>query len=178
MKSKYIWSNEDIITNDYLPYIGKIKNNLYIATGYNTWGMTNGSIAGLILSDLIKEKFNKYTSLFNPKRLMPLSSFPNVVYDLYSSAKPFIGNKLIKNKKFYSNKVIFTKKDGKNVGIYIDDAKISHVVYNKCPHMKCSLIFNESELTWDCPCHSSRFDLDGNCIKGPSNYNISYKEKE
>ena len=42
--------------------------------------------------------------------------------------------------------------------------------------MKCSLIFNEIEKTWDCPCHGSRFDIDGNCIEGPSNYNITYKE--
>jgi len=171
----FVWSNVDIITNDYLPYIGEIKENFYIATGYNTWGMTNGSLAGLIISDLIQHKENKYVSLFNPKRTLPLSS---LFYDIYSSAKPFLENKLIKNKPFYSNNVIFTKKKGKNVAIYIDENGIEHIVYNKCPHLKCSLIFNEVELTWDCPCHSSRFDIDGNCIKGPSKYNISYKEKE
>ena len=50
-----------------------------------------------------------------------------------------------------------------------------HKVINKCPHLGCSLIFNEIELTWDCPCHGSRFDLSGNSIEGPSNYNITYK---
>ena len=47
----------------------------------------------------------------------------------------------------------------------------------KCPHMKCNLVFNDEEKTWDCPCHGSRFDLDGKCIEGPSNYDISYKNK-
>ena len=51
-----------------------------------------------------------------------------------------------------------------------------HIVYNKCPHLGCSLIFNEFEKTWDCPCHGSKFDIDGNCLRGPSKYNISYKK--
>jgi len=172
----YIWSNEDIITNDYLPYIGMLQENLYLATGYNTWGMTNGSIAGKIINDLILSKKNKYSSLFDPKRIMPISNIGSTCYNIFSSTKPFIENKIIKNKSFYSNKVIFTKKNGQNIAIYIDSNNKKHIVYNRCPHLKCSLIFNEVELTWDCPCHSSRFDIDGNVIKGPSCYNIKYKE--
>lgn len=174
IKSDYLWSNIDIITNDYLPYIGLIQDNLYIGTGYNTWGMTNGSIAGKIISDLILNKSNKYKKLFSPKRCS--SSISSVSTDLFSSAKPFIQNKLIKNKSFYSKNVIFTKKDGKNIAIYIDDEGKKHIVYNKCPHLKCSLIFNEVEKTWDCPCHASRFDIDGHTIEGPSNYNITFKD--
>ncbi len=172
----YIWSNTDIITNDYLPYIGYIDDNLLIATGYNTWGMTNGSIAGKILSDLILNKKNKYIKLFDPKR--DASSICSISEDIFSSAKPFIENKLIKNKAFYNDRVFFTKKDGQNIAIYIDDENKKHIVYNKCPHLKCSLIFNEVEKTWDCPCHASRFDLDGNVIEGPSTYNISFKSDD
>ena len=178
LEPNYLWTNEDIITNDYLPYIGKINNNLYIGTGFNTWGMTNGSLAGKILSDLILNKENIYVDIFNPRRKMPISNIVNITYDLFSSVKPFIENKIIKNKKFYRSNVLFAKKNGKNLGIFIDKDGKKHIVYNTCPHMKCSLIFNEVELTWDCPCHSSRFDIDGKCIKGPSKYNIFYKEKE
>ena len=49
----YSWSNHDIMTIDYLPLIGKIDTNLFLATGYNTWGMTNGILAGKIISDII-----------------------------------------------------------------------------------------------------------------------------
>ena len=66
--------------------------------------------------------------------------------------------------------------DGKKCGVYIDDKGERHVVSNICPHMKCNLVFNYIDKTWDCPCHASRFDLDGKCISGPSNQNISYKE--
>ena len=175
LKPSYMWSNEDIITNDNMPYIGKIKENLYIATGYNTWGMTNGSLAGKIISDIILNKENEYISLFNPLRQ---TSILKTFYNVYSSAKPFIQNKIVKNKDFYSKNVIFTKRNGKNIGIYIDNLGKEHIVYNLCPHLKCSLIFNEEELTWDCPCHSSRFDIDGYVIKGPSNYSITYKENK
>lgn len=171
----YIWSNVDIITNDYLPYIGYIDDNLLIGTGYNTWGMTNGSLAGKIISDLLLNKNNKYRELFNPERSMPISNLFSTTYDVFSSAKPFVENKLIKNKSFYSDRVLFIKKDGVDLAIYIDENNKEHIVYNRCPHLKCSLIFNEVELTWDCPCHSSRFDIDGKCLKGPSTYDIGYK---
>lgn len=172
----HYWSNTDIITNDYLPYIGKLENNLYISTGYNTWGMTNGSLAGLIISDNILNKKNKYTSLFNPKRIKPLISYFNIFKDIFYNAYPFVYNKIIKNKSYYNKNVIFKKINGKNVAIYIDDFKKEHIVYSTCPHLKCSLIFNETEHTWDCPCHASRFTLDGKCIVGPSNKDITYKE--
>ena len=175
-KANYIWSNTDIITNDNLPLIGELNKNLYIGTGYNTWGMTNGSLAGVIISDLIQDKNNKYKNLFNPKRAMPISTYPNYFLNIFSSAKPFIENKIIKNKGFYSNNVIFTKRNGKDIAIYIDESKKEHIVYNTCPHLKCSLIFNEVERTWDCPCHASRFSIDGKCISGPANKDITYKD--
>ena len=62
--------------------------------------------------------------------------------------------------------------------VYIDENNIEHTVYNKCPHFKCGLVFNETEKTWDCPCHGSRFDIDGKCIEGPSNYDIIYKNSD
>ena len=66
---KYLWSNIDIITGDYIPYVGEIIKGLYIATGYNTWGMTNSSLAAVVIRDLILKKENKYINLFNPKRI-------------------------------------------------------------------------------------------------------------
>lgn len=177
IKPDYVWTNHDIITNDSLPYIGYLEDNLIIGTGYNTWGMTNGSLAGKVISDIILEKENEYISLFNPKRSKPISNIFSIINDIYSSAKPFIENKIIKNKSFYSKNITFETRNGEVVAIYKDSKNKEHIVYNKCPHLKCSLIFNEAEKTWDCPCHGSRFDIDGKCIQGPSSYDISYKEE-
>lgn len=170
----YLWTNHDIITSDFLPYIGKInkKDNLFIATGYNTWGMTNGTIAGKIISDIILDKENEYIDLFNPSRDINIGKIINTPNNIYSNSKAFIKSKIQKN----NENIKFEKRNGKNVAIYIDENGNEHIVYNKCPHLKCGLMFNNKEKTWDCPCHGSRFDIDGKCILGPSNYDIVYKE--
>lgn len=163
------YSNVDIMTPDHLPYIGKVKENIFIGTGYNTWGMTNGVLAAKILSDLIINKKNKYQELFEPKRIT-ISNIIKIPYYLGGQIKSYLGPKIIKNKSWYHDCVTFS--DG--IATYIDENGKEHKVYNKCPHVGCSLIFNETEKTWDCPCHSSRFNIDGKCIKGPSKYDISY----
>ena len=82
----YIWSNVDIITNDYLPYIGFINKNFLIVTGFNTWGMTNSVISGLIIKDLINGENNKYINLFNPNR--KLNSI-RIISDILNSVKGY-----------------------------------------------------------------------------------------
>lgn len=173
-KIKYIWSNTDIMSNDLIPFAGKIENNLYIATGYSTWGLTNGTISAKIISDIILKKENKYQELFNPKRF---GNFLNLITNNLSTAKTYILSKLIKNYSFYEDNVIVYTKDGIRYGKYIDQNNNEHIVYNKCPHMKCNLIFNNVSKTWDCPCHSSRFDIDGNIIHGPAHYSIKVEKK-
>ena len=170
----YLWSNIDVMTGDYLPYIGEIKNNMFIATGYNTWGMTNSVLAGKVIRNLIINKEDKYSKIFNPKRNGGSCLFKAI----FSSGKSYFEEIFYSNKLWYSKNVSFEKIDNDDVGIYIDDNGIKHIVYNRCPHMKCGLIFNEEEKTWDCPCHGSRFDVDGHVIEGPSNYDICYKEKD
>ena len=171
----YKYSNVDIITIDHMPYIGKIKDNMYISTGYNTWGMTNSVLGASIISDMVLEKENEYIDLFNPNRFN-LSNIIKLPYILFSQTKSFIGPKILKYKLWYPTKVDFYHEDGTSLAKYKDKNGFEHIIHNKCPHLGCSLIFNEKELTWDCPCHSSRFNIDGKCIKGPSNYDITYKK--
>ena len=100
-KPDYIWSNKDIMTIDSLHFIGKIngKKNMLIGTGYNTWGMTNGSLAGKILSDIILHKDNKYTDLFSPLRKLNVNAVGNIPLILGSSAYSFMKTKISKNKR-------------------------------------------------------------------------------
>lgn len=180
LKPTYIWSNEDVMTIDKIPYIGKLEkdnNNLFIGTGYNTWGMSNGTLAGLILSDFVLGKDNEYKDLFSPLRINCLENIDGYLSNIGGTLKSFVGNKIKKNKYWYGDKVSFEVRNGKSVAIYNDGTK-EHIVLSNCPHLGCTLLFNEVEKTWDCPCHASRFNLDGKCIKGPSNYDISYIEDE
>lgn len=177
---KYYWFNTDIVTTDNLPIIGFLEEdskNLLIGTGYNLWGMTNGTIAGKILSDLILGKKNKYEELFNPNRNFNINKLKNYVSYNFSNSFSFLKSKLNKKQPFYKN-VEIIEKNNKKYGKYTDEDGKSYIVSNTCPHMKCSLIFNMTDKTWDCPCHSSRFDLNGKPIKGPSVYSISVDKNE
>ncbi len=169
---EYSWMNQDIMTNDFLPIIGYSDNknkDLLIATGYNAWGITNGVIAAKIISDLINNIPNKYQKLFQPSRLHLIGVFNSIIDGGYY-LKAYIQTTFYKNNSI--NKV---KINGKNYYQYIDQGGKKHYVKTTCPHMKCHLVFNQEELTWDCPCHGSRFDIDGNIIEGPSKCNISKK---
>jgi len=171
------YSNVDIITPDHLPYIGLLKDNMYIGCGYNTWGMTNSVLAAKIISDMILNKTNPFKNMFSPNRIN-LANFLTLPLIIFSQTKSYLGPKINKNKGWYHNKVTFFNKNNKPLACYEDNSGKKHIVHNKCPHLGCSLLFNEKEKTWDCPCHSSRFDIDGKCIKGPSNYDISYKKNK
>ena len=165
-KPNYLWMNQDIISNDYLPFIGKLKDNLYISTAYNTWGMTNATIGGKIISDLILKKDNRYINLFNPNRInIPL--IINSFIGIFHYLKAYIESLYNINNPYY------IKIKGITYGIYIDKEGKKHKINLLCPHMKCHLVFNKQEKTWDCPCHGSRFDLDGNIINTPSTKKIS-----
>lgn len=174
----YVWSNKDIITNDYLPLIGKLDEDddgVLLACGYNTWGMTNATLSSMILRDIILKRQNKYIELFRPDRLLSWNKVVRFFPDAYGSVKAILKS----NKGNVNNsRVIYTKLDGKNVAIYKDENNKEHIVLNRCPHMKCGLVFNEVEKTWDCLCHGSRYDIDGKCIEGPSNHDITFKDSE
>lgn len=160
-----IWSNMDIVTNDYLPLVGKLFNNMYIITGFNTWGILSSHIGASLISSLIikKKNYSKYQKLFNPKRIVTFKKMLNSSINILENMNGYFKGMITHNKVVYYNK---------DRAIYIDSKGKYYSVKRICPHMKCKLIFNEIEHTWDCPCHGSRFDLEGNIISGPSKYNV------
>ncbi len=162
----YTFINQDVMSNDSLPFIGKIRNDMYIATGYNAWGMTNGVIASKVIYDLITTGKSDYSNLFNPNR-NNFGLFFMSFLGTFHYAKAYVQSLWKKNIPQY------IKIDNMLYGVYVDDDDKKHIVKLICPHMKCSLVFNAADKTWDCPCHGSRFDLDGNILEGPAVKNIS-----
>lgn len=168
----YFYHTHDLMTYDGMPFIGAVDKNLFICTGFNKWGNTNGSIAGKIISDIICCKDNEYIKLFNPKRGLSFDKIKNLFLYNIEVGSRYIINKINSNKSYYGNDIKIEYVNGKKCGIYKDEKGREHIVSNICPHMKCNLIFNYIDKTWDCPCHASRFDIDGNIVYGPSVYNI------
>ncbi len=172
---EYTWMNQDVMPNDKLPIVGVIDENnpnLLVATAFGAWGMTNGTIAAKVLADIILEHPNQYISLFQPKRKNIASVVQSITGILHYS-KVYLQTTVKKNPVFYNDHVYVVKINGIYYGVYYDYYGKKHIVHHKCPHMKCNLVFNDEEKTWDCPCHGSRFDIDGKVLEGPANYSIS-----
>lgn len=178
-KIKCYWMNHDIMSYDSIPYVGRVgSGNLFVACGFNKWGNTNGTIAGKVIYDIIMGKDNAYIKLFNPSRGLSKDKFKNLVIYNFKTMTRYVLNKIMPYQGYYGDDVKIENVDGKLCGIYIDKDKNRHIVSNICPHMKCNLIFNYKDKSWDCPCHGSRFDIDGNVIFGPSVYDIKVNNEE
>ena len=172
---KYHWSAQDCIALDTIPYIGHYSSkipNLYVATGFKKWGMTSSMVASMIISDMILENENDFSELFSPKRFDMSASMKNAANDIVITAKNFIAQRIdipedhMDNIEKGSGGIIEYK--GQKAGVYKDkDGKI-FAVSTKCPHLGCELHWNADELTWDCPCHGSRFDYKGNWVESPA----------
>ena len=162
---KYTWYNYDITSSDNLPIISEVNKNIFIATAFNKWGITNSVLAASILSDLVLGKKNKYSNLFsiNRKSLINSSCLKNIFNNVVTYFKP---------KKI---NIKYEIVNGIKYAIYTDIDGFEHKIIDKCPHLGCSLVFNEVDKTWDCPCHGSRYDIDGKVIHGPSTSSIKKK---
>ena len=170
-KPDFLWSNEDVMTFDMMPLSGVLQPQMYLATGYNTWGMTNGTLSALIISDLILKQKNSYASLFSLQRKNFGAKILPYLENTFDNTYSFIRSKLYHHD--FSN-IEFLKIVGKEVAVY-HDGKKTYTVLRRCPHMGCALLFNPIEKTWECPCHASKFDITGKCIKGPSKYSITFQ---
>lgn len=163
---EYTWYNYDITSCDYLPIIDKVNKDIFVATAYNKWGMSNSTLAAFILSDMVMGNKNQFADLvsINRNSLKNLSCLKNMYDNVVTYFKPKKSN------------IKYEVKEGIEYATYTDKDGVSHRVINKCPHLGCKLIFNDFDKTWDCPCHGSRFNLDGKVIHGPSMFSIKPKK--
>ena len=178
-KEKYHWSAQDCMTLDGIPYIGRYSDdtpNIYVATGFNKWGMTSSMVSAMIISDIILEKENDFKEIFSPKRFDLSLSINNVAKDISETAKNFIAQKIYipssQIEHIQNGHGGIVEYNGEKVGVYKDKNGKEYIVSTKCAHLGCELKWNADELTWDCPCHGSRFDYKGRLIGGPAVKNI------
>lgn len=171
----YRWSSNDFITTDNLPYIGRInekKPHSYVATGYRKWGMTTGTVAALLLTDLLMGRANPYEELYSPSRLKLDPDVKNLLVQGAEVAGHFVGGKLEwlnrKTEELKPDEGALVRIDGKKTGAYRDPQGELHLVDATCTHMGCEVKWNNADRTWDCPCHGSRFDYRGEVIEGPA----------
>ncbi|MGV8981228.1 FAD-dependent oxidoreductase [Clostridium sp.] len=179
----YRWSTQDYITIDGVPYVGNLTSkseNIYVATGYGEWGMTNGTAAANILRDIIIKKENPYQEVYNPSRHISTEGIKNFVKENYDVAVELIKGKLNDgqhNIDLKNDEGKIVELHGERYGAYRDKNGELHIVDITCTHVGCELKWNSAEKSWDCPCHGSRFSFEGDIVEGPAVRKLNhYKE--
>ena len=170
----YRWSTQDHMPVDQVPYIGKLRrgsDRLYVATGFKKWGMTSGTIAGVLISDQILGRENPWSDLFDPNRVKPLASAKEFVKENMNVARRFVADRVTKRgpaspEDLAPGQVIGSR--GKQIAVSRDGDGQVRAVSARCTHMGCIVNWNPAARTWDCPCHGSRFAPDGAVLEGPA----------
>ncbi len=171
----YRWSNQDMVSFDKLPYIGNLtpfNKHIYVATGFSLWGMSKGTMSGMILSDLILGKDNPYKELYDSLRATPFATVESVKQEVDVTVH-WIGDRF---KGLLSSSFSEVAKgegklltiDNEKVAAYRDEHGDVHAVSAVCTHLACIVSWNSGEKSWDCPCHGARFSCDGKVIQGPA----------
>jgi glycine/D-amino acid oxidase-like deaminating enzyme/nitrite reductase/ring-hydroxylating ferredoxin subunit len=167
------WSGQVIETPDGLPYIGRVADHQYAATGFAGNGMTFGTLAGIMTSDAILGIANPWADLFDPGRKAVTRGLwdyvkENADYPYYMVRGRFAGaeTRPLRTIKRGHGEVI--ERDGRKVAAYRDTSGEITLRSAICTHMGCTVTWNTAERTWDCPCHGSRFTRHGDVISGPA----------
>lgn len=166
------WSTQDNSTVDKIPYVGRQKagSKILLATGFNGWGMTGGTVAASLLADLIEGRHNSLAALFDPGRFkFRVSTKKFVKYNAnvgVQYAKRFLS--LAHRQKLDCGQVEVISSGARKIGIFRDESGETTSVVLTCTHLGCRLHWNDAERSWDCPCHGSRFDYKGSVIQAPA----------
>jgi glycine/D-amino acid oxidase-like deaminating enzyme/nitrite reductase/ring-hydroxylating ferredoxin subunit len=185
-KVTHRWSSQFYETTDGLPYIGVLpgnSNRFLVATGFGGNGMTYGTLSALILKSILLEEDNPLISLFSPSRIKPIAGFKSFVEHNTGVLKEVLS-------KFFSKESPFDFADlaptegkvmeweGQKVGVFKDEIGTLHAVDAGCSHMGCTVSWNQTEKSWDCPCHGTRYSVKGTVLNGPSDRNLTYLTHE
>jgi Rieske Fe-S protein len=169
------WSAQVVESADGLPFIGKPDpdRSLYVATGFGGNGTTFGTLSAMIISDELLGRPNPFAELYRASRSKPLASLGAVVTENLDTAVHAVVDHLrpvshapISEIAIGEGRVV--KENGERLAVYRDQDGKLHALSSICTHQGCQVAFNALERSWDCPCHGSRFDIDGRVLDGPA----------
>ncbi|MEV0645236.1 FAD-dependent oxidoreductase [Phytomonospora sp. NPDC050363] len=171
------WSAQDNTTADGLPYIGRLSpgsEHVFAAAGFGGWGMTNGVVAGRLLSDLINGEDTDRAALYDPARLNPRPEKRDMIRANLAVAGRFLTGRIRRRPRIRTvgdlepGQGAVMQHKGERCAVYKGDDGEICALSAVCTHLGCIVSFNDAERTWDCPCHGSRFDVDGQVLHGPA----------
>ena len=176
------WSGQVMEPVDGVAFIGRNPlddDNVYIATGDSGQGMTHGTIAGMLLTDLIQGRKNRWEDLYSPSRVR-VKSLPEYASENINVAGQYADYVTAGDVKSESEirpgEGAIIREGVSKLAVHRDEAGTVHKLSAVCPHMGCIVAWNSTEQTWDCPCHGSRFSAEGKVYQGPANTDLSAAE--
>ncbi|HEV7918351.1 MAG TPA: FAD-dependent oxidoreductase [Solirubrobacterales bacterium] len=182
---EYRWSAQDNMPVDGAPYVGRLQpasRRVLVTTGYAKWGLTNSAAAAIMLRDLVDSRENEWLEVYNSARLKPIASAADFLKENANAGWRMIRDRLLHPDRAGSIDEIapgdgaVVKLDGQETGVFRDEDGAIHAIDITCTHMGCRLTWNGAERSWDCPCHGSRFDPDGEVLHGPAVENLATRE--
>lgn len=171
----HVWGGQNYKPADNLPFIGRISSdsNEFIATGFSTDGLIYGTLAATIIANIIKGNPDPYQEIFQPYRNQILESAKKFVKENLNVTGQLLKDWVFKNddhdiSRIPKGKGEVIKRDGKRAAVYITPDGEPKILSAVCTHLGCIIHWNELENTWDCPCHGTRFNVDGEILEGPA----------
>ncbi|MDK1471943.1 FAD-dependent oxidoreductase [Streptomyces sp. 549] len=173
----YRWATQDNDTEDSLPYIGLFHpgaRHVWVATGFGGWGMSSGVLAGTLLAAAVTGTDSPpWAKIYDPRRVPRLRAAQKLVKFQASVARHFIGDRVRTPHADSVTEIApgdgaIVRIDGRRCAVHRDHDGTLQAVSARCTHLGCLVQFNDAETTWDCPCHGSRFGVDGSVIQGPA----------
>ncbi|MFJ2763450.1 FAD-dependent oxidoreductase [Streptomyces prasinus] len=173
----YRWAAQDNRASDTVPLVGPFHpgaHHVYVATGFGGWGMSGGAMAGQLLASLITGAEPEWAGLYDPRRLKStVREGATLLKQQADVARHFVGDRL---KSSHVDSVAeiapgsgaVVRVEGRRCAVYRDEKGAVHAVSARCTHLGCLVAFNEAETAWECPCHGSRFGVDGEVLHGPA----------
>ncbi len=171
----YRWSAQDYRSVDGLPFVGPLGSSgrVFTATGFAKWGLANGTISAAIMVDLAMGRDNSLARVFDSKRSALKQAAPGFLKAGAGFAKSLLTDRVLPSNLKGLDHVApgsgeIVSINGHKAAAFRDEDGAAHAVSPICTHRGCQVQFNNAERTWDCPCHGSRFDVEGKVIHGPA----------
>jgi Rieske Fe-S protein len=151
------------------------SQNVYIATGDSGMGMTHGTIAGILITDLIMGRECAWTELYDPARKTLGAARKYVTENLNVVAQYedyLTGGDVGSSEEIDQGEGAIIRRGISKLAVYRDEQGTPHECSAVCPHLGGIVSWNSLEKTWNCPCHGSIFDRYGRVINGPANSDL------
>jgi nitrite reductase/ring-hydroxylating ferredoxin subunit len=169
------WSGQIVEPADGLPFIGKNAGagHVYVATGFSGNGMTFGTLAAMICSDGVLDIPNPWAGLYDATRVCPPSETQEgiaegVDFPTYLARDRVARGDVDSVDQIRRGEGRLVRSQGKMLAVFRDEAGALHSRSGVCTHLGCHVRWNGAARSWDCPCHGSRFDVDGAVLNGPA----------